>query len=315
MGEMRFTALISRLLHKAGFFLNQAALGGSAALEGVMMKAPEAWALAVRLPNGQIHVERHEEVALTKKYPWARLPLLRGVVALWDALSISYKALSRSAELAGEEEEKVSGLAMYGTLAVSLLIGLFLFVWLPARLAGLLVDEERFRFLFYLLAALFETAILVGYLVFIGRMKDMQRFFMYHGAEHKAIAAYEKGLELTVENVRAQPAYHPRCGTSFIAFTAVVGIFIYSFFPPLTLAWYWIFPRLLLIPVVAAVSFEVLRYSAAHHDPVSRLFRWIGFKFQMLTVREPTDEMIEVAIASTKSALARPLQERPEVVA
>ncbi|WP_027883613.1 DUF1385 domain-containing protein [Meiothermus rufus] len=311
---MRLSARISRFWQKVGFSSNQAALGGSAALEGVMMKAPEAWALAVRLPNGQIHVERHEEVALTKKYPWARLPLLRGVVALWDALSISYRALSRSAELAGEEEEKLSGLAMYGTLAVSLLVGLFLFVWLPARLAGLLVDEERFRFLFYLLAALFETAILIGYLVFIGRMKDMQRFFMYHGAEHKAIAAYEKGLELTVENVRAQPAYHPRCGTSFIAFTAVVGIFIYSFFPPLTLAWYWIFPRLLLIPVVAAVSFEVLRYSAAHHDPISRLFRWIGFKFQMLTVREPTDEMIEVAIASTKAALARPLQ-RPEVVA
>ncbi|GIW38347.1 MAG: hypothetical protein KatS3mg074_745 [Meiothermus sp.] len=303
------------LFRKLGFFLSQAALGGSAALEGVMMKAADAWALAVRLPNGQIHVERHEEEALTKKYPWARLPLIRGVVALWDAMSISYKSLSRSGELAGEEDEKISGAAMYGTLAVSLVIGLALFVWLPARLAGLLVDEERFRFLFYVVAGLFETAILIGYLVFIGRMKDMQRFFMYHGAEHKAIAAHEKGLELTVENVRAQPAYHPRCGTSFIAFTAVVGVFVYSFFPPLTVAWYWIIPRLLMIPVVAAVSFEVLRYSAAHQDPISRLFRWIGFKFQMLTVREPTDDMIEVAIESTKAALAEKPTEKPMVVA
>jgi uncharacterized protein YqhQ len=279
-----------------------------------MMKAADAWALAVRLPSGQIHVERHEEVALTKKYPWARLPLIRGVVALWDAMSISYKSLSRSGELAGEEEEKVSGLAMYGTLAVSLVIGLALFVWLPARLAGLLVDEERFRLLFYMLAGLFEMVILIGYLIFIGRMKDMQRFFMYHGAEHKAIAAHEKSLELTVENVRIQPAYHPRCGTSFIAFTAVVGVFVYSFFPPLTVAWYWIFPRLLMIPVVAALSFEVLRYSAVHHDPVSRFFRWLGFKFQMLTVKEPTDDMLEVAIESTKAALAEKPVEKPMAV-
>jgi uncharacterized protein YqhQ len=297
-----------------GFFLNQAVLGGSAALEGVMMKAADAWALAVRLPNGQIHVERHQEMALTKKYPWARLPLIRGAVALWDALSISYKSLARSGELAGAEDEKVSGAAMYGTLAVSLLIGLALFVWLPARLAGLLIDEERFRFVFYMLAAFFELVVLVGYLVFIGRMKDMQRFFMYHGAEHKTITAHEKGLELTVENVRPQPSYHPRCGTSFIAFTAVVGIFIYSFFPPLTVAWYWFFPRLLLIPVVAAVSFEVLRYSATHHDPISRVFRWIGFKFQMLTVKEPTDDMLEVAIESAKAALAEKPAEKPMAV-
>ncbi len=302
------------VFRRMGFFLNQAVLGGSAALEGVMMKAADAWALAVRLPNGQIHVERHQEMALTKKYPWARLPLIRGAVALWDALSISYKSLARSGELAGAEDEKVSGAAMYGTLAVSLLIGLALFVWLPARLAGLLIDEERFRFVFYMLAAFFELVVLVGYLVFIGRMKDMQRFFMYHGAEHKTITAHEKGLELTVENVRPQPSYHPRCGTSFIAFTAVVGIFIYSFFPPLTVAWYWFFPRLLLIPVVAAVSFEVLRYSATHHDPISRVFRWIGFKFQMLTVKEPTDDMLEVAIESAKAALAEKPAEKPMAV-
>ncbi|RDI95699.1 DUF1385 domain-containing protein [Meiothermus sp. QL-1] len=293
--------------------LNTASLGGSAALEGVMMKAPQAWALAVRLPDGRIHVERHEELALTLRYPWARLPLLRGVVALWDALSISYRSLSRSAELAGEEDEKLSGATLYGTLAFSLLLAIGLFVWLPARLAGFLVDEERFRFLFYLLAALFESAILVGYLAFLGRTKEMRRFFQYHGAEHKAIAAYEKGLPLTVENVRAQPAYHPRCGTSFIAFTAVVGVFIYSFFPPLTVAWYWIFPRLLLIPVVAAVAYEVLRFSATHQDPLSRFFRWLGFKFQMLTVQEPTDDMIEVAIASTQAAIAEKPSEAPAV--
>jgi uncharacterized protein YqhQ len=283
--------------------LNQAALGGSAALEGVMMKASNAWALAVRLPSGEIHVEHHQAEALTKKYPWARLPFIRGVVALVDAMSISYTSLSRSAELAGEEQEKLSGTAMIGTFAASLAIGIFLFVWLPVRLASFLVDSETSRILFYAVSGLIEAGILVAYLLFIGRMKETQRFFMYHGAEHKAIAAYENGLELTVENVRKQPAYHPRCGTSFIAFTAVVGVFVYSFFPPLTVAWYWIFPRLLMIPVVAGIAFEVLRYSASHNDPISKAFRWIGFKFQMLTVKEPTDDMIEVAIKSTKAAL------------
>jgi uncharacterized protein YqhQ len=312
---MKVLAQGSCLLSRTGFLLNQAALGGSAALEGVMMKAADAWALAVRLPTGQIHVECHKEVALTQKYPRARLPVVRGVVTLWDAISISYRALSRSGELAVEEDEKISKGAMYGTLAVSLVIGLALFVWLPARLAGPLIDEERFRFFFYMLAGMFELIVLIGYLVLIGRMKDVQRFFMYHGAEHKSIAAYENGLDLTVENVRTQPAYHPRCGTSFIVFTAVVGVFIYSFFPPLTVAWYWIFPRLLMIPVVAAISFEVLRYSAAHSDPISRVFRWIGFKFQMLTVREPTDEMIEVAIESTKAALAGQLGDEHVAVA
>ncbi|MDX2004206.1 MAG: DUF1385 domain-containing protein [Meiothermus sp.] len=293
---------------------NPSPLGGSAALEGVMMKAADGWGLAVRLPDGTIHAERHEEVALTKKYPWARLPLIRGVFALWDALSVSYKSLSRSGELAGQEEEKMSTGAIFGTFGVSLLLGIFIFVWLPARLVGFFIDGEQNRFLFYFATGIVEAIILVLYLLAIGQMKDMQRFFMYHGAEHKAIAAHERGLELTVENVRAMPAYHPRCGTSFIAFTTVVGILVYSFVPPLTVAWYYLFPRLLLIPVVAALSFELLRFSAVHNDPVSKALRWIGFKFQMLTVKEPTDDMIEVAIASTKQALNQQ-PEKPVAVA
>lgn len=274
-------------------------------MEGVMMKAPEAWGLAVRLPDGQIHVERHEEVALTVRYPWARLPLLRGVVALIDALSISYKSLARSSELAGEEQETVSRPVMYGTMLISLLIGVGLFVVLPAFLASLIVSRETSTFLFYLVSGIIEAGILVIYLMLIGRFPDIRRYFMYHGAEHKAIAAYEKGLELTVENVRAQSAYHPRCGTSFIAFTAVIGIVIHSAFlpQPSLEAWYWILARLALVPVVAAVAFELLRFSATHRDPFSAAFRWLGFQFQMLTVKEPTDPMIEVAIASTQAAL------------
>lgn len=186
----------------------QVTLGGSAALEGVMMKSPWAWALAVRLPTGKLHVERHEEPALSQRYPWARLPLIRGVVALWDALSVSYRALARSAQLVGGEEEMPKG-ALWGTVAVSLLLGIALFIVLPGFLAGLLLDPARFPLPYNLLAGLIKVGILVGYLRFIGRLPDIRRFFMYHGAEHKAIHAFEKGLPLTVENVMAQPRFHP----------------------------------------------------------------------------------------------------------
>nr|WP_243028770.1 DUF1385 domain-containing protein [Thermus albus] len=280
----------------------QVTLGGSAALEGVMMKSPWAWALAVRLPDGRVHVERHAEPALGQRYPWAKLPLIRGVVALWDALSVSYRALARSAELVGGEEEVPKG-ALWGTVAVSLLLGIALFIVLPGFLAGLFLDPARIPVLYNLLAGLIKVGILVGYLRFIGRLPDIGRFFMYHGAEHKAIHAFEKGLPLTVENVMAQPRFHPRCGTTFIAFVIVVSILVYSFIPAPEVLWWRLLARVLFLPVVAALAFELLYFSARHEDPLSRLLRELGFRFQALTVAEPTPEMVEVAIRSTEAAL------------
>ena len=290
MGGMRWLLLAKQL-----------ALGGAAALEGVMMKAPWAWALAVRLPDGRIHVERHEERALTERYPWTRLPLLRGVVALFDALSVSYRALARSAELAGGEE--VPQGALWGTVAVSLLVGIALFVVFPGFLAGLFVEADRLPVLHNLLAGLLKVGILVGYLRFIGRMPEIQRFFMYHGAEHKAIHAYEKGLPLTVANVLAQPSFHPRCGTTFIAFVIVVSVLVYSLIPAPEVLWWRLLARVLFLPLVAALAYELLYFSARHQDPFSRLLRELGFRFQALTVAEPTPEMVEVAIRSTEAAL------------
>ncbi len=291
-------------------------IGGSAAMEGVMMKAPDAWALAVRLPSGEIHVERHEEPSLYQKYPWTKLPLIRGVVALIDALSVSYRALSRSAQLAGEEEEEeLSGWALYGTIALSSLVGVALFIVLPAAISRQIVDAVAYPVLYNALAGLIKASLLVGYLLFIGRFPDIQRYFMYHGAEHKAIAAYEKGLELTVENVRAQPRFHPRCGTTFIAFVIVTSIVVYSFLPRPDVVWWLLLGRVALLPLVSAIAFELLRFSSSHNDPISRLLRWLGFQFQMLTVREPDDEMIEVAIASTKAAVAEGRELETELVA
>ncbi len=285
------------------FLAKQAALGGAAALEGVMMKTPEAWALAVRLPSGAIHVERHEEKALPLRYPWARLPLLRGVVALWDALSVSYRALARSAELAGEEELPKG--ALWGMVTVSLLLGLGLFIVFPGFLSGLLVDPARHPVLSNLLAGLLKVGILVGYLLFLRRLPETRRYLMYHGAEHKAIHAYEKGLPLTVENVLAQPRFHPRCGTTFIAFVVVVSVLVYSLIPAPEVLWWRLLARILFLPLVAALAFELLYFSARHEDPLSRLLRELGFRFQALTVEEPTPEMVEVAIRSTEAALGR----------
>ena len=273
-------------------------------MEGVMMKAPDAWALAVRLPSGEIHVERHEEPSLYSKYPWARWPLVRGVVALVDALTVSYQALSRSTSLAGEDDEEIAGWVMYLTIIVSSLIGLGLFVVLPAAVSRLFINAAAQPFWFNLLVGLIKAGLLVGYLAFIGRLPDIKRYFMYHGSEHKAIAAYEKGLELTVENVRAQPRFHPRCGTTFIAFVIVTSIVVYSFLPRPDVVWWLFLGHIALLPLVAALAFELLRFSSSHNDPISRLLRWLGFQFQMLTVREPDDQMIEVAIASTKAAVA-----------
>lgn len=286
-------------------------LGGSAALEGVMMKSPEAWALAVRLPDGQIHVERHEELGIAQRYKWARWPFLRGIVALFDSLQVSYRAFSRSAELAGEEEEQLSRGALYTTMAVSLAVSIAVFIVLPGFLSGLVINAAQHPVVYNLVAGLIKAVILIGYLLFIGRIPDIQRYFMYHGAEHKAIAAYEQGLELTVANVRAQPAYHPRCGTTFIAFVILASVVVYSFIPnPDSLAWR-LLGRVVLLPVVAGLAFELLRWSATHSDPISKLLRAIGFRFQMLTVKEPTDDMIEVSIASTQAAIG---EGKPEAV-
>jgi len=286
-------------------------IGGSAALEGVMMKAPGAWALAVRRPDGEIHVERHEEAAPWQHWPLAKWPLVRGVFALFDALQVSYTALMRSAQLAeGEDEAPISKSALYATLGVSTLVAVLFFIVLPAFVAGFFTNAKTTPVLYNGLAGLLKAALLVGYLLFLRRFADTRRFFMYHGAEHKAIHAFEKGLPLTVENVRAQPRFHPRCGTTFIAFVIVASILVYSFLPHAEILWWRLLGRVLLLPLVAGVAFEMLYFSARHDDPLSRLLRQLGFWFQGLTVDEPTDDMIEVAIKSTEAAVGQAKSEQ-----
>lgn len=288
----------------------QPTIGGSAALEGVMMRGPEAWALAVRQPDGTIAIERHARPAPSVRYPWLKLPLIRGIATLIESLSVSYTALARSAILAGVEDDKPpSQTAIYVTIGISAVIGILLFAAGPAFLAGLLVDAGVNPVLFNVTAGLLKGVLIVSYVYAISLMPDIRRFFQYHGAEHKAIAAFEAGGPLSVDEARKMTPYHPRCGTSFIAFVVLVAIVFFTFIPGQQEFWWRIGSRILFFPLVAALAYELIRLTAFTDNPVSRVLRRPGFAFQRLTVREPDDSMLEVSLASLRAALGIPQPE------
>lgn len=290
--------------------------GGQAVIEGVMMRGRKSMAVAVRNPQGQI--ELHEEPLTAKIYTskWGQKPFIRGLAMLWDALGLGIRALMWSGEVAtreeGQEQVEFAGPVAWTTIAVSLLFAVALFFLLPtfaARLLARFVNNDP------LVDALFEGVIrllvFLGYLWVIGRMPEIRRVFGYHGAEHKTINAYEAGAPLTVEAVQKYSVQHTRCGTSFLLYVLVISIILFA---PLTFStvepgWLALLlrfvTRLLLIPVVASIAYEIIRFSAAHDDkPLMRLLIAPGLALQKMTTREPDDTMVECAIAALKPVLA-----------
>ncbi len=275
--------------------------GGQAVLEGVMMRGRKAMAVAVRAPSGEIVV--HTE-PLGRLYTGAvaRIPFVRGLLGLWDALGLGYKSLNFSARIAeAEPEEKKSGADWSGwiSLAVTLVIGIGLFSVLPTSLAYWL---ETNLGLAYWVTTIIEgstqIALLLGYLWGIGRIPEIQRVFGYHGAEHQTIHAYEAQAPLTPESAGRFPLAHPRCGTAFILSVAVIAILVFSLVGPLPLGWR-IVSRLLLVPVVAGIAFEAQRLSARYFgNPIVRAIATPGLWLQSLTTRTPEPAMLEVAIAA-----------------
>lgn len=275
--------------------------GGQAVIEGVMMRGTRAMAVAVRAPNKEIvlHVQ-----PLSRLYRGrlSRLPFLRGLLGLWDALGLGWRALSYSANVAGGEEVKFEGPVAYGTMAISLAFGLGLFFLAPAGLASL--GENAFQlnpFVGSVLEGLLRLALIVGYLWAIGFMPDVRRLFGYHGAEHKTIHAFEAGEPLTPESVARFPLEHPRCGTAFLLTVVVFSILLFAVLGPLPL-WLRLASRLVLIPVVAGLAFEYIRFTARHLS--NPLVRWLiipNLALQRLTTREPDRGMLEVAIAAFTS--------------
>lgn len=289
-------------------------IGGQAILEGVMMRAPRAMAIAVRRPNGEIVVKREQMPPLSERYPIVKLPILRGAVALFTSLILGIKALNFSANEAIEEEldengeskkEELTSWALAGTMAVAFGFGIALFFFLPLYLTKLLVPIiGDHNVIFNLVDGVIRVIVFLIYIWSIARMKDIQRVFQYHGAEHKTIFAFEAGAELTVERVKTFSRLHPRCGTSFLLIVMLVSIGVFSLIPK---AWPFVYKalsRVVLLPLIAGISYEFLKWSAKNdQNPLVKLVITPGLALQRLTTREPDDDQIEVAIRSVKEAL------------
>jgi len=279
--------------------------GGQAVIEGVMMRGPRESSIAVRLPNGEIEVSRVLLNTWAKK-PVFKLPLIRGFVALLDSLIVGTRALTFSANRSiGEEEggEELGFWEMALTIGLAFGLGLLLFVGLPTGAAHLLQGKVTGVVWQNLLEGAIRLVVFFLYIVIISRLKDIQRVFEYHGAEHKAIFNYESGKELTVENARLFPRLHPRCGTSFLLIVVVVSIFVFAFvgLEPL---WWRLLSRMLLMPFVAGIAYEILKFSSRNLE--SPWLRWLivpGLLLQKFTTREPDDAQLEVALAALKDVL------------
>ena len=272
--------------------------GGQAVIEGVMMRGSRSMAVAVRAPNEEI-VLHTQPLSPMYSNSFSKVPFLRGLLGLWDALGLGYRSLMFSANVAGGEEAQFEGAAAWGTMAVSLALGLGLFFLAPAGLAQL---GERWLGINpwwgSVVEGLVRLGLIVGYLWLIGKMPDIRRLFGYHGAEHKTIHAFEAGAELTPASVARFPLEHPRCGTAFLLTVVVFSVLIFAMLGPLPL-WARFASRLLLIPVLAGLAYEYIRFTARHlSNPLVRLLVIPNLALQRLTTREPDERMLEVAIAA-----------------
>ncbi len=282
-----------------------APVGGQAVMEGVMMRGVSTWAVAVRRPDGEVDVQSFPLVSWTKRHRVLRWPVVRGVVALAESLNIGFKALGLSVNAQQEEdEEPISGPVWFGTIVVALLFAVGLFFVVPVGLTSLFKDQLGSAFLFWLVEGLVRTAIFLGYLVVIARLRDLRRVFEFHGAEHKTIACFEASLPLTPENARRFSRLHPRCGTSFLLIVMIVAIFVFA---PIGLpAWYLLLAsRILGVPLIAGLSFEVIKWAGRNRRKgwVQTLM-WPGMQLQKLTTREPDHEQLAIAIAALDAVLA-----------
>jgi uncharacterized protein YqhQ len=278
--------------------------GGQAVIEGVMMRGSQTMAVALRRPEGDIVVETEPLNEMLYRGPISRIPFLRGLVMLWDALGLGMKALMTSADVAVGEEASLSGPVSWGTALLGIGLGVGLFMLLPSFLAGLLAPILSSEWLISLMEGIFRLILVVGYIWAIGHMPDIERVFAYHGAEHKTINAYEAGEDMTVEAVRAFPKAHTRCGTSFLLTLVVLSVLLFAPLDPPSLLWRLV-SRLAMLPLLTGVSYELIRLTARFAD--RPWMRWLigpNLALQRLTTREPDDGMIEVAISALKAVLA-----------
>jgi uncharacterized protein YqhQ len=307
-----------------------APLGGQAVLEGVMMRGVSNWAVAVRKPSaeqlqhggidpeeaaeGEIEVTSFPLSSPIRRHRTLRLPIVRGVVALGESLAIGFRALGVSAnaqlppseggEEGEQEDQEIPGVVWAGTVIVAVVFAIGLFFLLPVGLVSLIKGQlGGSSVLFWLIEGLVRTAIFLGYMLLLSRIRDLRRVFEYHGAEHKTISCYEAQLDLTPTNAQRFSRLHPRCGTSFLLVVMIVAIFVFA---PIGLpAWYWLVAtRILGVPLIAGISFEIIKFAGRNRRRGwVRALMWPGLKLQLLTTREPDLSQLAVAIAALKAVL------------
>ena len=281
--------------------------GGQAVIEGVMMRGAHVAAISVRAPDGTIVTHEQPLNAALYRGRISRTPFVRGMIGLWDALGLGTRALLWSADVAAGSDEKLNfnGPLGWGMLAFSLLFGIGLFFVLPTAAASgieALVGVKQ-TFVVNAIESFVRLGLLIGYMWLIGRLPDVKRLFGYHGAQHKTINAYEAGAELTPEIVAKYPIEHPRCGTAFLLMVVLVSLIVFSIIGRPPLVWL-ILSRIVLIPVIAGIAYEIIRFTARHTDnPFIRLIIKPNLALQHLTTREPDIQMLEVAISAFKCVL------------
>lgn len=287
-------------------------IGGQAVLEGVMMKNGDQYAVAVRKPDGEIALQKEVYDGIVKWKKLTKIPFVRGIFSFVDSLVLGMKTLSYSASFFEEEEEeeltekeaakkeKQENLIMGITMACSVVIAVAIFMVLPYLLSNLLKPFVPGRFARTVIEGIVRIVLFIVYILLISKVKDIQRVFMYHGAEHKCINCIEHGMDLTVENVRKSSKQHKRCGTSFLFFVLFVSIIV-CFFITTESPVLRVLLRIALLPVIAGISYEIIRLAGNTEHPVVELLSKPGLALQNLTTKEPDDDMIEVAICSVEA--------------
>ncbi len=280
-------------------------VGGQAVLEGVMMRSPSNWALAVRKPDGEIAELNRPIRSLMARHRVFRLPIIRGVVALGESLRLGFRALNISVNTQlPDGEEDISAGTWTGTIVLALAMAIGLFFLLPVAVTTLFRDALPNAVVFVVVEKLIRIAIFLAYLWAVSRLKDLQRVFEYHGAEHKTISCYEAGVPLTPENAQRFSRLHPRCGTSFLLIVMIVAVVVFA--PLGTPEWYWLLiSRVVGIPLVAGLAFEVIKWFGRNRSKRwARALMLPGMKLQLLTTREPDLGQLAVAIAALETVLA-----------
>ncbi|MEO8217135.1 MAG: DUF1385 domain-containing protein [Acidobacteriota bacterium] len=285
-------------------------IGGQAVIEGVMMRSLTGYSVAVRQPNGEVAIRKEKLTSLAKKYPLLKTPVLRGSVVLIQSLVLGIRALNYSASVstAGEEgDEEMSSWAVAASMGVAMVLGVGLFILAPLGLTNLLrhyVMPQMSNLTYNVIDGVIRAGFFFVYVFSISFMEDIRRVFQYHGAEHKTVYTFEANEDLTVENARAKSTLHPRCGTSFLLFVMAISIVVFSFVPSTAPFVVKFGARLVLVPLIAGLAYEVIRFSARHlTNPICRALIQPGLWLQKITTKEPDDRQLEVAVTALREAL------------